>query len=95
MHNDIALLKVWPIKFSDKVQKIKISSKFVVAGTEAVSVGWGRISTDGPISTMLRTLNLTVINNSECKERHVDHSDQVSDGHVCTMSAGVGKVGFF
>jgi len=62
-----------------------INTKYV--RQEATVTGWGRESTSGPRSTVLKELELTVISNDVCKAKYRNDL-RVGSEHICTMAPG-------
>lgn len=82
--DDIALMKVdRDIVFSDKVQPIALSSKYV-GEARAVASGWGTTSYPGTAPETLQWLEVNTITNQECNNRH--GSGSVSESGICTYT---------
>ncbi|XP_049299582.1 chymotrypsin-2 [Anopheles funestus] len=90
-HNDIGLVRLEkPVKFSELVQSVEYSEKAVPVNATVRLTGWGRTSTNGPVPTMLQSLNVVTLSNADCKAKTGNPSN-VDVGHVCTLTkAGEG-----
>ena len=52
----------------------------------AVVTGWGRLSSSGPQSDILKEVNVTTISNQECRESYGHH--KISDDMICAAAVG-------
>uniref|UniRef100_A0A182WIB9 Peptidase S1 domain-containing protein n=1 Tax=Anopheles minimus TaxID=112268 RepID=A0A182WIB9_9DIPT len=89
--NDIGLVRLEkPVKFSEHVKSIEYSEKAVPANATVRLTGWGRTSTNGPVPTLLQSLNVVTLSNEDC-EKKMGSPSNVDLGHVCTLTkAGEG-----
>ncbi|XP_059223364.1 serine protease SP24D-like [Stomoxys calcitrans] len=82
--NDIALVKLaQPLKFNDNVAAIPLASQNPPSGAEVSTSGWGRISTSGPLSPLLKYNTLVALNTTECRSR----LDYLPRGAICFVGA--------
>uniref|UniRef100_A0A182QRW9 Peptidase S1 domain-containing protein n=1 Tax=Anopheles farauti TaxID=69004 RepID=A0A182QRW9_9DIPT len=90
-NNNIGLVRLEkPVQFSQLVQSIEYSEKAVPANVTVRMTGWGRISENGPIPTLLQSLDVVTLTNEECKEKSM-LPNHIDVGHVCTLTkAGEG-----
>ncbi|XP_035788749.1 chymotrypsin-2-like [Anopheles albimanus] len=86
-HNDIALLHLAaPIQFSSKIQSIEYSEHALPANVTVRLTGWGLLDVWGPMPTLLQTIDLRTLTNTECKKRVQLNPHNVDIGHVCTLT---------
>ncbi|XP_050075369.1 chymotrypsin-2 [Anopheles maculipalpis] len=90
-HNDVGLVRLeQPVKFSDTVKSIEYSEKEVPVNATVRLTGWGRTSVNGPVPTLLQSLNVVTLSNEDCKKK-MGNPANVDVGHVCTLTkAGEG-----
>ncbi|NXP43081.1 MCT1A protease, partial [Leiothrix lutea] len=77
--NDIVLLKLKPkARINKNVQLISIprSTERVTVGTKCMVAGWGRTSTYGPMSNVMREVELQVQNGSICQQLFENYQPQ-------------------
>lgn len=88
LQNDIGLIKLkTSIVYNKFVRPVPLRTKLVPEGTRCLVHGWGRISTNGPYSKTLQSLDVVTINTNKCKQVHKEVSDRK---HVCTL-AGISQ----
>ncbi|XP_055601066.1 chymotrypsin-2-like [Uranotaenia lowii] len=85
-HNDIGLMRLKvPLNFTDRIQSIEYSEKYVPDNATLVLTGWGRISNDGISPSKLQILNLTHVDYERCRE--LLHNNPALDiGNLCTFT---------
>lgn len=90
-HNDVGLVRLeQPVKFSESVKSIEYSEKEVPVNATVRLTGWGRTSANGPVPTLLQSLNVVTLSNEDCKKK-MGNPSNVDVGHVCTLTkAGEG-----
>ncbi|CAL7945081.1 unnamed protein product [Xylocopa violacea] len=82
---DVALIKLpSPIQFSATVKSIKLAEpETVVQSNErAVVTGWGRLTSNGPVSSKLQTLTVPIIDQNECV-KIFDNQRKVTNNMIC------------
>lgn len=92
LKNDIALLKLkTPIELNlfDYKVKLPIENAYFSTGTQATLVGWGRIGTALPISTVLQRADLQIFNRYDCSQLHGD--DEILYNNICAGVTGGGQ----
>lgn len=69
--NDIGLVQTKkPIEFDLNVQSIPLGFAFAKPNIVAVTSGWGRITIQGARTTYLQYLNVTIMDNDDCRQGH-------------------------
>lgn len=69
--NDLGLVQIKnPINFSSTVHPLPLGKTFVKPNTEAITSGWGRITIQGARTTLLQYLNVTIMDNEDCRKAH-------------------------
>lgn len=86
VENDIALVELDGFLMLPRVE-LMTSPKLALAnpGTIATAIGWGRTSTSGSISPVLKQLEMTIISNDECA---TTLDDDVTDATICAGVRG-------
>lgn len=88
-HNDIALIYIERVTFSDKVKAVKLpplNSNPTYVPQCAVSTGWGLVSEDGETSSeILRWALFLTMSNDLCASVH---EASVLDSHICAFTVG-------
>ncbi|XP_050073008.1 chymotrypsin-2-like [Anopheles maculipalpis] len=85
-NNDIALMRLEkPVQFSELVQSIAYSAKVVPVNATVRLTGWGRTSANGPVPTLLQSLNVVTLSNEDCKAKSL-FPEHVDVGHLYTMT---------
>ncbi|XP_053661837.1 chymotrypsin-2-like [Anopheles marshallii] len=89
--NDIALIRLeQPVQFTELIQSIEYSEKVVPANVSVRLTGWGRTGVNGPVPTLLQSLNVITLSNEDCKAKSL-YPEHVDVGHLCTLTkAGEG-----
>ncbi|XP_059223363.1 uncharacterized protein LOC106089070 [Stomoxys calcitrans] len=68
-NHDIALVKLAePLHFNDNVKAIALATKNPPSGAYVSTSGWGRTSTNGPFSPLLKHNTLVSLTNGDCKK---------------------------
>uniref|UniRef100_A0A1I8NLI1 Peptidase S1 domain-containing protein n=1 Tax=Stomoxys calcitrans TaxID=35570 RepID=A0A1I8NLI1_STOCA len=68
-NHDIALVKLAePLHFNDNVKAIALAKKNPPSGVYVSTSGWGRTSTNGPFSPLLKHNTLVSLTNGDCKK---------------------------
>lgn len=73
LKDDIALVKLkTPIEldFAEYQVRLPIKGAYFSTGTPATLVGWGRIGTNMPISTILQEVDLQIFSSFDCAKLH-------------------------
>lgn len=86
VENDIALVELDDFLMRPRVE-LMTSPKLALAtpGTIATAIGWGRTSTSGSISPVLKQVEMTIISNDECT---TTLDDDVTDATICAGVRG-------
>jgi PKD repeat protein len=86
VENDIALVELDSVLMHPRVE-LMTSPKLALAnpGTIATAIGWGRTSSSGPISPVLKQLDMAIISNAECT---TTLDDDVTDATICAGVRG-------
>lgn len=72
LENDIALLELEAAHMRPRIELLTPEhAERAAPGTVATTIGWGRTSEGGPISSVLKKLEATIISNDECST-HLD-----------------------
>lgn len=80
---DIALIKTKkPIKFSNFVESIPISSSFVDGGHNLTISGWGNINEDGDMADILQFATLKSFSNVDCQKYY--EKLNITSNMLCT-----------
>ncbi|XP_049299583.1 chymotrypsin-2-like [Anopheles funestus] len=89
--NDIALIRLEePVQFTELIQSIEYSEKALPANVTVLLTGWGHTAVNGPVPTMLQSLNVVTLSNEDCKAKSL-FPEHLDIGHVCTLTkAGEG-----
>jgi len=72
LHNDIALIKITPVRYDHRFQPICLPAKqprVDYAGGKSIISGWGRLNYTERSSDVLQYVKLPVITNEECSAR--------------------------
>ncbi|XP_006037743.1 chymotrypsin-like elastase family member 2A [Alligator sinensis] len=66
--NDLALLKLpWPLKLNDKIQPACLPPPgSILTNRFCFITGWGQISTDGPLPSILQEAMMPIVNYATC-----------------------------
>ncbi|KAJ1086182.1 hypothetical protein NDU88_006306 [Pleurodeles waltl] len=91
--HDIVLLKLSkPAVLNHMVQVIPLPSRArdIAAGTVCSVAGWGWTQVDGPMSNVLREVNVTVVDNAVCKEE-LGLGRRLKDSMLCAGKHNEGK----
>uniref|UniRef100_V5GNK3 Trypsin-6 n=1 Tax=Anoplophora glabripennis TaxID=217634 RepID=V5GNK3_ANOGL len=93
LYHDIAIVQlVWPLRFNERVQPIRLPRTFdpipELAG--AVLTGWGLNHTDGAVQDILQKVDIIVYADAECEKLHSLSGPTNRITHVC---AGVPEGG--
>lgn len=83
--NDIAVVEIEEIKFSDKVGKIPIYSKSIGANVDATIAGWGKID-DGSMPNDLYETQVKTGGEKECKDVINGFKDN-NQGVICVPNS--------
>lgn len=81
--NDIAVLRLkQAARFTEHIRPICLPVRpgDTFFGKKATVIGWGTRAFGGPYSDILQQVNLTVWNNTQCKEKFVQH---ITDVFLC------------
>lgn len=81
--NDVAILKVEKIKFTDKVNKIKLDKTFVCDNVAVTITGWGATSLKKRFTNDLQQLTYKTATVKKCKRRLLDLP--LNDSQICTL----------
>lgn len=83
---DIALITLdKALVFNKTVRYIGLRSKPIVPGEKLIASGWGRTSRDSKTSNILRWVEVTAMNSSDCKHKMRRSSFYVSrHKNICT-----------
>lgn len=84
--HDIVLLRVKPIKFSDKVKPVPIESHFIDGGEKSIISGWGLTFFPGvpsDIPDKLQHMSVLTDTNEHCS---AVHGFRVPDSDICTLA---------
>lgn len=85
-NNDIALMRLEkPVQFSELVQSIEYTANVVPVNVTVRLTGWGRTSANGPVPTMLQSLNVVTLSNEDCVAKSL-YPEHVDVGHLCTLT---------
>ncbi|XP_013110293.2 serine protease SP24D [Stomoxys calcitrans] len=80
-HHDIGLVKLSePLEFNDNVGPLALATKNPPTGVLASTSGWGRTSTFGPMSPVLKYNTLMSLTNADCRKRL---GEWVYDSVIC------------
>lgn len=86
--NDIAIVKVdQDFEFNPGVNLVCLPFKYQehsFSEEKVTAVGWGTLEFSGPKSNKLMKVQLDVINNTQCKTRGMN----ITDNHLCTYTKG-------
>jgi len=85
-NNDIALLKL-ESPLSVLVNSVCLANKSPNDGDDVTVIGWGRIGVDGPFAKRLQKLDLKVINNKQCKEKHGTNRWWITETKLCAWAS--------
>nr|AAD21828.1 chymotrypsin-like serine protease [Ctenocephalides felis] len=82
---DIGLIKLAEdIKFSDKVQPVKIHQTQIKGGEICKATGWGRLGADQPVPNKLQQLETIAISDEKC---YADTGFLEPTSQICVFSA--------
>jgi len=86
---DISILTIHPSVRGSFLMPVCLpadtNTKYV--GQEATVTGWGRVSTNGPGSPVLKEADVTVISDKDCKAK-LRKKFRVDSSHICAMAPG-------
>lgn len=84
---DIAVIRTVRMKFNDKVGPVCMPFKYekdLFRSSTVVAAGWGSTEFGGPVSNILKKVNLKTIPNVECKTTHAT----LTTSEICTFTEG-------
>lgn len=83
--NDIAILKLGSkVQFTRFIEPICLPPKGKdYTGSRAHVVGWGRLESRGPVSNVVREVDLRVWSNKECRENYLRRNRRVTSNMLC------------
>uniref|UniRef100_A0A1A9VTQ1 Peptidase S1 domain-containing protein n=1 Tax=Glossina austeni TaxID=7395 RepID=A0A1A9VTQ1_GLOAU len=89
--NDIALLRLSsPLRFSSKIQPIKLASKVPDDGATAIVSGWGTTYDGAPdIPNQLKSAEVAIISRTNCASSAYSYGSGIKPSMIC--AAGPGK----
>ncbi|KAG8454646.1 hypothetical protein GDO86_001024 [Hymenochirus boettgeri] len=91
LENDIVILKLdRPVTLNTKVQLVSLPNlnENVAAGTQCVTAGWGRLSTEGRIPDRLQELNVTVTGREQCRPNNICTGVFMRQAGICFGDSG-------
>ncbi|XP_018315858.1 chymotrypsin-1 [Mycetomoellerius zeteki] len=88
--NDIAVIKLAsPIQYNQFQKPISLAKSKPFSGQMCTLSGWGRISTNGPLPSILQKMVQIVVSQSQCQKDHPDVP--LTATHLCTLNrSGIG-----
>lgn len=87
--NDLGLVQTrTPIKFNLEIEPIPLSYAYMESDREAITSGWGRVTIQGGRTSHLQYLNVTIMDNEECRQAHriSKRSVFIYDNVLCTRN---------
>lgn len=89
--NDIALLRLSsPLRFSSKIQPIKLATSVPADGATAIVSGWGTTSDGAPdIPNQLKSAEVAIISRTNCASSAYSYGSDIKPSMIC--AAGPGK----
>ncbi|KAB8200776.1 trypsin-like serine protease [Aspergillus parasiticus] len=88
--NDVAVLTLAaPIQYNQYQKPIALATNTPAAGQRVVLSGWGKVSTNGPLTNTLLKMVQAVVGLSQCQQYH--GSMPLDNSHLCTLNRrGIG-----
>jgi len=86
--NDVAMIRLQsPLAYNELVQPAIIPVKgFVPIASTAQVVGWGRVSSGGPLPNILQKANVTLVSDAVCRSRYGE--EDILDSMICAGDDG-------
>ncbi|XP_055923221.1 trypsin-like [Eupeodes corollae] len=93
MINDVAVIKLsTPVRYTTKIQPIKLAESNPKTGTPAVVSGWGTEKfLVGSIQKILQQVEVNIVSMSDCSSQKYKYGSQVRETMVCAAVEGGGK----